>query len=83
MTKTPFTRKGEQTAEYLRLLCYDVCGPINIQVIGGLSYFIIFTNNHTRYGYVYLIKFKYEAFKKFKKIRSKVEKQIGKINKII
>ena len=42
--------------------------------MGGYNYFIIFTDYLSRYKYVYLIKHKSEAFEKFKKFRSEVEK---------
>jgi hypothetical protein len=49
-----------------------------IRVIGGYTYFIIFTDDHSKYDYVYLIKKnKYKLFEKFKKFRNEVEKQIG------
>ncbi|KAL0416293.1 UNVERIFIED_CONTAM: hypothetical protein Slati_3461200 [Sesamum latifolium] len=38
--------------------CYyvpNVCGPLNTPARGGHSYFITFTDDHSHYGYVYLI----------------------------
>ena len=46
--------------------------------IGGYSYFIIFFNNFSRYGHVYLMKYKSEAFEKFKEYKNEVENQTGK-----
>ncbi|KAL0427517.1 UNVERIFIED_CONTAM: hypothetical protein Slati_2926500 [Sesamum latifolium] len=40
----------------------DVCGPLSIPARGGFSYFITFTDDHSRYGYVYLMRYKSEAF---------------------
>ncbi|KAL0287935.1 UNVERIFIED_CONTAM: Retrovirus-related Pol polyprotein from transposon TNT 1-94 [Sesamum calycinum] len=40
----------------------DICGPLNTQAKGGFSYFITFTDDHSRYGYVYLMRYKSEAF---------------------
>ncbi|KAL0315178.1 UNVERIFIED_CONTAM: hypothetical protein Scaly_2880900 [Sesamum calycinum] len=34
----------------------DVCGPLNTSTRGGFSYFIIFIDDHSRYGYVYLMR---------------------------
>ena len=45
---------------------------------GGFSYFITFIDDYSRYGYVYLMKYKSEAFEKFKEFRQEVEKQLGK-----
>ena len=51
---------------------------MSTQVKGGYEYFITFTNDYSRYGYVYLMKRKSEAFEKFKEFRAKVENQLGK-----
>ncbi|KAL0405470.1 UNVERIFIED_CONTAM: hypothetical protein Slati_3860900 [Sesamum latifolium] len=40
----------------------NVCGPLNTLARGGYSYFITFTDDHSRYGYVYLMRYKSEAF---------------------
>ncbi len=45
---------------------------------GGHHYFIAFTDDKSRYGYLYLMKYKHESFEKLKEFKSKVEKQIGK-----
>ena len=44
--------------------------------MGGYKYFITFTDDHSRYGYVYLMQHKFEAFEKFKEFRAEVEKQL-------
>ncbi|KAK4382227.1 Retrovirus-related Pol polyprotein from transposon TNT 1-94 [Sesamum angolense] len=36
---------------------------------GGFSYFITFIDDHSRYGYVYLMRYKSEAFVRFKEFR--------------
>ena len=46
-------------------------------------YFIIFINDLSRYGYVYLMKHKSKVFEKFKEFRHEVEKQTGKPIKIL
>ena len=53
-----------------------MCGPINIRARGSYEYFITFTDDHSRYGYVYLMQHKSEDFEKFKEFRAKVEKQL-------
>ena len=58
MTKTPFTGKGERASDLLGLIHTDVCGPMSIHARGGFSYFITFTDDHIRYGHVYLMKHK-------------------------
>ena len=78
MTKSPFTGTGVRANELLELVHTDVCGPISTNAKGGYSYFITFTDDFSRYGYVYLMKYKSESFEKFKEYRNEVEKQIGK-----
>lgn len=83
MTKLPFSGKGEPVGELLGLVHTDICGPMSTLAMGGYSYFITFTDDHSRYGYVFLMKHKSEAFEKFKEFRNEVEKQLGKSIKIL
>ena len=83
MAKLLFVGHGERATELLALIHTDVCGPFDVQARNSYSYFIIFTDNLSRYGYVYLIKYKYEAFKKYKEFRSEVEKQTDKPIKVL
>ena len=81
MTKTPFIGKGERSTELLSLIPTDVCGPMSTQARNGFSYFLTFTNDHSRYGHVYLLKYKSEVFEKFKEYKSEVENQLRKVLK--
>ena len=83
MTKTPFSRNEERTSELLGLVHTDVCGPVTTEARGGYSYFIMFTDDLFRFGYVYLMKHKSEAFDKFKEYQSMIEKQTKKSIKIL
>ena len=56
MTKRPFNAKGRRAQELLELVHLDVCGPMSIQARGGYEYFITFTDDYSRFGYVYLMK---------------------------
>nr|GEW89404.1 hypothetical protein [Tanacetum cinerariifolium] len=44
----------------------------------GAIYFVTFTNEFSRYGYVYLLKYKHEVFETFKVFQNEVEYQLGK-----
>ena len=74
MTKSSFKRKGERASDVLGLIHTDVCGPMNISIRGGHYYFITFTDDLSRYGYVYFMKYKSESFEMFKRFRAEVEK---------
>ena len=56
---------------------------MNISARGGYYYFIIFTDDLSRYGYVYLMKHKLKIFEMFKQFCTEVEKQTGKSIKIL
>ena len=66
MTKSLFTKKSERASELLALVHSDVWGPMSSSARGGYFYFITFTNDLLRYGYVYLMKHKSESFEMFK-----------------
>ena len=78
LTNSPFSGTGERATELLELIHSDVCGPMSTHAIGGYSYFITFTDDFSRYGYVYLMKYKSEAFEKFREYKNEVENQTGK-----
>ena len=74
MTKLSFVGQGERATEILVLVYIDVCGPFDVQVRGSYVYFITFIDDYSRYGFVYLIHRKFEAFKKFIEFKHEVEK---------
>ena len=78
MTKTPFTGFPERALDLLELVHTDVCGPMSTTTRGGYQYFITFTDDFSRYGYVYLMRHKSETFEKFKEFQNEVENQRGK-----
>ena len=78
MTKKPFKKKGVRSKVLLELIHSDVCGPMSTSARDGFRYFITFTDDCSRYGYVYLMKNKSESFEKFKEIKNEVENQLGK-----
>nr|GFB69002.1 zinc finger, CCHC-type [Tanacetum cinerariifolium] len=55
----------------------DVCGPFKIMSRQGASYFVTFTDDFSRYGYVYLFNHKHEVFETFKVFQKEVENQLG------
>ncbi|GJW57775.1 retrotransposon protein, putative, ty1-copia subclass [Tanacetum coccineum] len=54
-----------------------------VSCLSGASYFITFTNDYSRYGYVYLLKYKHEVFETFKVFKNEVENQLGKTIKAL
>ena len=74
MLKLPFKGKGERANRPLNLIYSNVCGPMSTHAKGGFIYFITFINDHSWY----LMRFKSEAFEKFKEFINEVEKQLGR-----
>ncbi|KAK9018687.1 hypothetical protein V6N11_033734 [Hibiscus sabdariffa] len=75
MTKAPFSGKGERASDLLGLIHSDVCGPMNTQARGGFQYFITFTDDFNRYGYIYLMSHTSEALERFKEFKNEVQNQ--------
>ena len=50
---------------------------MSTQARDGYSYFITFTDNRFRFRFVYLMKYKFEIFDKFKEYQRMIEKQTG------
>src|SRR5664279_2048824 len=78
MTKTPFSDTMERASDLLEIIHTDVCGPMSTSTRGGYRYFLTFTDDLSRYGYVYLMKNKSETFENFKEFQSEVENHRNK-----
>ena len=78
MTRTPFNGIMERADDLLGIIHTDVCGPMNVPTRNGLRYFMNFTDDLSRYGYIYLMKHKSETFERFKEFHNEVENQLGK-----
>ena len=51
---------------------------MSVEARGGYHYFLTFTDDLSRYGYIYLMKHKSETFEKFKEFHSEVENHHNK-----
>ena len=78
MARKPYSHQVERAKDLLGLIHTDVCGPFRIMSRQGASYFVTFTDDYSRYGYVYLLKHKHEVFETFKVFQKEVENQLGK-----
>jgi hypothetical protein len=50
----------------LEIIHTDVCGPMSVPTRNGYRYFVTFTDDLSRYGYICFIKHKFKTFEKFK-----------------
>ena len=78
MTKTPFSGTMERATDLLEIIHTDVCDPMSVEARGGYRYFLTFTDDLSRYGYIYLMKHKFETFENFKEFKSEVENHHNK-----
>ena len=78
MTKTPFSGTMEQATDLLEIIHTDVCNPMSVEARGGYRYFLTFTDDLSRYGYIYLMKHKSEIVERFKEFQSEVENHRNK-----
>nr|GEV03387.1 hypothetical protein [Tanacetum cinerariifolium] len=78
MARKPYSHQVERAKDLLGLIHTDVCGPFKIISRQGASYFVTFTDDFSRYGYVYLLKHKHEGFETFKVFQKEVENQLEK-----
>ncbi|GKD09294.1 retrotransposon protein, putative, ty1-copia subclass [Tanacetum coccineum] len=66
MARKPYSHQVERAKDLLGLIHTDVFGTFRTVSRQGASYFITFTDDFSRYGYVYLLKHKHEVFETFK-----------------
>ena len=68
--KGKFTKKikkdTKHSAGILEIIHTDICGPFPVTTVDGYDSFIMFTDDYSRYGYIYPIKERSEALDKFK-----------------
>ena len=51
-------KKGAVRAtRVLELIHTDICGPLNVKSVDGFDSFITFTDDFSRYGYIYPIRY--------------------------
>nr|GFA18855.1 hypothetical protein [Tanacetum cinerariifolium] len=79
MARKPYSHQVERAKDLLGLIHTDVCGPFKIMSRQGASYFVTFTDDFSRYGFVYLLKHKHEVFKTFKVFQKEVENQLDRM----
>ncbi|GJV11550.1 retrotransposon protein, putative, ty1-copia subclass [Tanacetum coccineum] len=83
MTRKLFPHRPKRATDLLGIIHTDVCGPLRHVSRQGASYFITFTDDYSRYGYVYRLKHKHEVFETFKVFKNEVENQLEKTIKVL
>ena len=68
----------EQNSEPLELVHSDVCDMNIVQIRGSTKYFVTFSDDNTRFCYVYLLRSKDKVIESFIHYKNKVENQLDK-----
>ena len=71
------TSGATRASEPLGLVHSDLCGKINTKSCGGAEYFLTFTDDKTRYVWVYPLKQKGDVFNQFLEWKAAAEKSSG------
>ena len=74
MHRLPYPSKTEHRSKtILELVHTDLCGPMQIDSVGGSRYLLTFIDDFSRYTVVYLLKRKSEVLNKFKEFVMSME----------
>ena len=73
---------ASHSSDLLEIVHTDISGPYSTTICGS-RYFLTFIDDFSHHGYLYLIKEKSYALDKFKVFKLEVEKQLGKVIKIV
>ena len=71
----PSEKDAKRSAGILEIIHTDICGPFPVKTVDDFDSFITFTDDFSRYGYIYPIKDRSEALDKFKIFKAEVENQ--------
>jgi hypothetical protein len=68
-------KKGEanRSARVLEIIHMDICASFPVKYVDGFDSFITFTDDFSRYGYIYSIKERSKVLDKFKIFKAEVE----------
>lgn len=75
-----FPKRDNGATILLEVVHADVCGPVRVGSRGGARFFLMFTDEYSRYTEVYFLKHKSEVASKFSEYKNMAENQTG--NKI-
>ena len=82
MHRISFPKQSQNRSnQILEIIHTDVCGPIQIESIGGSRYMLTFTDDYSRYTTVYFLKNKNNVFAKFKQYVNQTENRTGNLIK--
>jgi transposase len=69
----PYPMSDSTSKALLELVFYDVWGAV-VESIGRNKYYVIFIDDFSKFTWIYLLKHKFEVFKRFKEFQALVER---------
>jgi hypothetical protein len=75
-SRVQFKEREHSTTQPIELIHTDLSGPTSTQSPRGEIYFIFFIDDYTGMTWVRLLKYKFEAFEKFKIFKVQVENEM-------
>ncbi|CAN0905823.1 Retrovirus-related Pol polyprotein from transposon TNT 1-94, partial [Linum grandiflorum] len=75
--RASFSGKSTRKHDKLELVHSDVCGPVEMESLGGNRYFVTFIDDATRKTWVYMMKAKSQVFEIFRNFHVMVERETG------
>jgi hypothetical protein len=67
----------------VKIIHTDISGPFPVRTVDRFDLFITFTDDYSRYGYIYPFKVRSKALDKFKQFKAEVESQHDLDTKIV
>ena len=80
--RLPFNSGNSRRARYLlELVDTDLVGPMQVNSIGGSTYFMTFIDDFSHRTLVYFLKSKFEAFDKFLEFKARLKENVDNISR--
>ena len=73
-----FKTSSERKSNILDLVYSDVCGPMEIESIGGNKYFVTFIDDAFQKLWVYILRTKDQVFQVFQKFHTLIKRETGR-----
>eukprot|EP00252_Welwitschia_mirabilis_P022462 TRINITY_DN607_c0_g1_i3.p1 TRINITY_DN607_c0_g1~~TRINITY_DN607_c0_g1_i3.p1 ORF type:complete len:1070 (-),score=207.18 TRINITY_DN607_c0_g1_i3:857-3973(-) len=75
--RVSFPPVDKRSGQLLSLVHSDICGPMRTESFNGSSYFITFIDDHSRFCYIFFMKYRSQALTYFQMYQKMVERQTG------
>ena len=82
-SRKPFKLSSTETNEIGDIIHSDVCGPMEVESLGGNRYYVLFEDDYSNYRTIYTIKRKSEVSDKLLEFVNKLKRETGKDIKIL